>query len=142
MVGNNAIQVVVATFRDETGADKALGEVQAIAWQGLIMVDNAAALRRDQGGIARLEPLHAEAHERLYQLLQPDRVVGADLEARVGGVDRGAADLELLDLVAAPGLEDLVEDAGEQHRVDDVAVDLQGLGVGEHGSSSQVAGRR
>ena len=36
-------------------------------------------------------------------------------------------------------LQDLVQDPGEQHGVDDVAADLQGLGVGEHGSSIRVA---
>ena len=44
---------------------------------------------------------------------------------RRAGVDRGAADVEALDLVAADALQDLVQDAGEQHRVDDVAADLR-----------------
>src|SRR5678816_1758683 len=50
-----------------------------------------------------------------------------------------------LDLVAAVGLQDLVQDAGEQHGVDDVTADLQGVLVGQrrggHGSSVRVAGR-
>jgi uncharacterized membrane protein len=42
------IQVIVAAFQDEKGADNALSELKAAKWQGLIGIQNAAVLRRDE----------------------------------------------------------------------------------------------
>jgi uncharacterized membrane protein len=47
MTGENPIQVVVAAFADERGADRALNELEALQWQGVILIDNAAALSCD-----------------------------------------------------------------------------------------------
>ena len=109
------------------------------------MVRRTADTGPDQGRVPGGQALHAQAHERLDQLLQPLRVVGADLQAGVRRVDRGPADVELLDLVAPVRLQDLVQDPGEQHGVDNVTADLQGVLVGQrrrgHGSSVRVAGR-
>ena len=42
------VQVVVAAFQEEKGADEVLKELKAAKWQGLIGIQNAAVLRRDQ----------------------------------------------------------------------------------------------
>jgi uncharacterized membrane protein len=43
-----AVQVVVAAFQEEKGADEVLKELKAAKWAGLIGIQNAAVLRRDQ----------------------------------------------------------------------------------------------
>lgn len=42
------IQVVVAAFKDEQAADEALKELKLAKWAGLIGIQNAAVIRRDQ----------------------------------------------------------------------------------------------
>jgi uncharacterized membrane protein len=42
------VQVVVAAFQEEKGADGVLKELKAAKWAGLIGIQNAAVLRRDQ----------------------------------------------------------------------------------------------
>ena len=42
------VQVVVAAFQEEKGADEVLKELKAAKWAGLIGIQNAAVLRRDQ----------------------------------------------------------------------------------------------
>ena len=47
MSGDVPIQIVVAAFRDEAGADGALRQLREVQAQGLIKIDDAAVLRRD-----------------------------------------------------------------------------------------------
>jgi uncharacterized membrane protein len=42
------VQVVIAAFQEEKGADEALTALKAAKWQGLIGIQNAAVIRRDQ----------------------------------------------------------------------------------------------
>lgn len=42
------VQLVVAAFQDEKRADEALSELKAAKWAGLIGIQDAAVLRRDQ----------------------------------------------------------------------------------------------
>lgn len=42
------VQVVVAAFKEEKAADEVLGELKAAKWAGLIGIQNAAVLRRDE----------------------------------------------------------------------------------------------
>jgi uncharacterized membrane protein len=42
------VQVVVAAFQEEKGADETLKELKVARWAGLIGIQNAAVLRRDQ----------------------------------------------------------------------------------------------
>lgn len=42
------IQLVVAAFQDEKGADEALSELKAAKWAGLIGIRDAAVVRRDE----------------------------------------------------------------------------------------------
>ena len=64
----------------------------------------------------------------------------ADGEAGVGLVERGLADLERVDGVVPAVLEDVVEHAGQDPRVDQVAADLDGLA--DHGMRPSSGGRR
>jgi uncharacterized membrane protein len=42
------VQVVIAAFQEEKGADEVLKELKAARWAGLIGIQNAAVIRRDQ----------------------------------------------------------------------------------------------
>jgi uncharacterized membrane protein len=42
------VQVVIAAFQEEKGADEVLKELKAAKWAGLIGIQNAAVIRRDQ----------------------------------------------------------------------------------------------
>jgi uncharacterized membrane protein len=42
------VQVVIAAFEDEKAADEVLGELKLAKWSGLIGIQNAAILRRDE----------------------------------------------------------------------------------------------
>src|SRR5207245_1649475 len=50
-----------------------------------------------------------------------------NLDAGVAGVFLALADADVLDMVGAAAREDLVEDLGQEERIDDVAVDLDFL---------------
>jgi uncharacterized membrane protein len=42
------VQVLIAAFKEEKAADEALGELKVAKWAGLIGIQNAAVLRRDE----------------------------------------------------------------------------------------------
>jgi uncharacterized membrane protein len=42
------VQVVIAAFQEEKGADEVLGQLKQAKWAGLIGIQNAAVIRRDQ----------------------------------------------------------------------------------------------
>jgi len=47
---NIPVQVVVAAFNDEKAADEALSELKAAKWAGLIGIQDAAVIRKDEKG--------------------------------------------------------------------------------------------
>lgn len=42
------VQVIIAAFQEEKAADEALSELKQAKWQGLIGIENAAVIRRDE----------------------------------------------------------------------------------------------
>ncbi len=42
------VQLVIAAFQDEKGADQALKDLKMAKWQGVIGIQDAAVIRRDQ----------------------------------------------------------------------------------------------
>ena len=78
------VELIVAAFQDEKGADQALKELKAAKKQGLIKIENAAVLRKDQKGKLHIK----ETHD-----------MGGGKGAALGGV-AGAA----VGLIAGPAL--------------------------------------
>ena len=56
---------------------------------------------------------------------------GADLDAGVARIGLALAELDLLDGVGAAARQDLVEHLGQEQRIDDVALQLDFLDVGQ-----------
>lgn len=52
------VQLVVAAFQDESGANEALKELKHAKRQGLIKIDNAAVLRKDEKGKLHIKETH------------------------------------------------------------------------------------
>jgi uncharacterized membrane protein len=52
------VELIVAAFQDEKGADQALKELKAAKRQGLIKIENAAVLRKDQKGKLHIKETH------------------------------------------------------------------------------------
>ena len=65
--------------------------------------------------------------DRVEDFLQALRGGGADLDAREAGVALPLTDLDLLDRVRAAARQDLVQDLGQEQRVDDVALQFDEL---------------
>ena len=57
-----------------------------------------------------------------------DVVVGVDLDARLARVGARPPDLHVNDAILSAGVEDGVEDLGQDQRVDDVTLDFEDLG--------------
>jgi uncharacterized membrane protein len=52
------VELIAAAFQDEKGADQALKELKAAKKQGLIKIENAAVLRKDQKGKLHIKETH------------------------------------------------------------------------------------
>ncbi|HSG16572.1 MAG TPA: DUF1269 domain-containing protein [Anaerolineae bacterium] len=52
------VELIVAAFQDEKGADQALKELKSAKRQGLIKIENAAVLRKDQKGKLHIKETH------------------------------------------------------------------------------------
>ena len=52
------VELIVAAFQDEKGADQALKELKAAKRDGLIKIENAAVLRKDQKGKLHIKETH------------------------------------------------------------------------------------
>jgi uncharacterized membrane protein len=52
------VELIVAAFQDEKGADQALKELKKAKRQGLIKIENAAVLRKDQKGKLHIKETH------------------------------------------------------------------------------------
>ncbi|UCG26038.1 MAG: DUF1269 domain-containing protein [Chloroflexota bacterium] len=83
-MGDVPVELIVAAFQDEKGADQALKELKSAKRQGLIKIENAAVLRKDQKGKLHIK----ETHD-----------MGGGKGAALGGV-AGAA----VGLIAGPAL--------------------------------------
>src|SRR5688572_26141554 len=66
----------------------------------------------------------AERRELLQQIVQTGALRRRDPHLDAGRVVVGAADVEMQDFVGAPELDDLVEDRGQEARIDQVAFRL------------------
>lgn len=83
-MSNVPVELIVAAFQDEKGAEQALKELKAARRQGLIKIENAAVLRKDHKGKLHIK----ETHD-----------MGGGKGAALGGV-AGAA----IGLIAGPAL--------------------------------------
>src|SRR5210317_1944182 len=72
---NVPVQVIVAAFQHENGAKKALNELKQAKHQGLIKIDDAAVIRKDEKG-----KLH------IKETADMSTGKGAGIGAVVGGV--------------------------------------------------------
>src|SRR5690606_34908801 len=81
----------------------------------------------DEAGVVLRQPVGA-VHLEIVEQAAEDLVVARDVDAGATGVEVGLADRHLDDLVVAAGVEDRVEDLGQQQQIDDVARDLDRLG--------------
>ena len=89
--------------------------------------EHAVAVSGDEREVAGGDPVGAVDLERLDE---PVELVlfALELDARAARIGVGAPDLDVGQVVGDTGLDDGVEDLGEEQRVDDVAGQLDGLG--------------
>ena len=78
--------------------------------------------------VAVMHTIHAVDLQLLEQRIDGAVVGRADLDARAARVDVRAPELELVDVVIRARLDDQIEHLGEQQGVDDVTLELHGLG--------------
>ena len=93
-----------------------------------------------QRGVLDGDPVGA-VHLELVDQAAQHLVVAGHVDAGTAGVEAGLPDGHVGDLVVAAGVEDAVEDLGQQQRIDDVAGDFDRL-AGHASSSSRCPSRR
>ncbi|KAF5433076.1 putative membrane protein [Candidatus Methanophagaceae archaeon] len=80
---NNPMQLIVAAFQDEDGAERALNELKAAKKDNLIKIENAAIIRKDMKG--KLHIKEAAERKEAGKGVGVGLVVGAALGVLTGG---------------------------------------------------------
>jgi len=80
---NNPMQLIVAAFQDEDGAERALNELKAAKKDNLIKIENAAVIRKDMKG--KLHIKETAERKEAGKGVGVGLVVGALLGAFTGG---------------------------------------------------------
>jgi hypothetical protein len=81
----------------------------------------------DHLGVLGADGVHPVHLELLGQAADRRLVGRSDLDHGPAGVGGGLADVHLDEPVVGPGVEDQVEHLGQDQRIDDVPLDLEGL---------------
>ena len=106
------------------------------------VVGDEAVAGRGEPRLAVPPGMAAQGDELLDQLAQPLAGVRGDPQLELRELLVGAADREPEDVEAGAALDDLVEDRGEQPRVDEMALGLDDLAERPRGAGADVGNHR
>ncbi len=111
---------------DPLAADADMGPVIG---RGVEVVGNAAVLlRRLHERVTLADGMTAEAGQLLEQVIERGGIRDRDAHLDARRIVVGPTDVEMQDFVRSPEFDDLVEDRGEQARVDQVPFGRDGVG--------------
>jgi hypothetical protein len=111
---------------DPLAADADVGAV--IGGRVEVVGDAPILLRRFDEGIPVADGMAAEAGQLLQQVIEGTSLWHGDPHLDARRIVVGPPDVEMQDFVGAPEFDDLVEDRGEQARVDQMPLGRNGVG--------------